>query len=110
VFHADEREILKMPLVNQPNTVWEYGIGIDWAGICLERATGVRLNDWIQDNIMKPLDLKNINMIPTPEMKKSLAYMHQKCVQLVGERVLSSRDRCRHIIRCSETPSRQHKV
>ena len=67
-----------MPLVNQPNTVWEYGTGIDWAGIVLERGTGVRLNDWIQQNIMEPLGLKNINMLPTPEMKKNLAYMHQK--------------------------------
>ena len=55
-----------------------YGTGIDWAGIVLERVTGVRLNDWIQDNIMKPLGLKNVNMLPTDEMKKELAYMHQK--------------------------------
>ena len=27
---------------------------------------------------MKPLGLKNVNMIPTAEMKKELAYMHQK--------------------------------
>ena len=67
-----------MPLVQQPGTVWEYGTGIDWAGIVLERATGVKLNDWIQQNIMQPLGLKNINMLPTPEMKKNLAYMHQK--------------------------------
>jgi CubicO group peptidase (beta-lactamase class C family) len=67
-----------MPLVNQPNTVWEYGTGIDWAGIVLERATGVRLNDWIQKNIMQPLGIKNVNMLPTAEMKKELAYMHQK--------------------------------
>lgn len=67
-----------MPLVQQPGTVWEYGTGIDWAGIALERATGVRLNDWIQKNIMEPLGLKNINMIPTEEMKKELAFMHQK--------------------------------
>ena len=78
MFHADERDVLRMPLVNQPGTVWEYGIGIDWAGIVLERTTGVRLNDWIQKNIMQPLGLKNINMLPTPEMKKELAYMHQK--------------------------------
>ena len=67
-----------MPLVNQPGTVWEYGTGIDWAGIVLERATGVRLNDWIQENIMQPSGLKNVNMLPTAEMKKELAYMHQK--------------------------------
>ncbi len=78
VFHADERDVLRMPLVNQPGSVWEYGTGIDWAGIVLERATGVRLNDWIQKNIMEPLKLNNINMLPTDEMKKNLAYMHQK--------------------------------
>ncbi|KAK3701695.1 hypothetical protein LTR37_015348 [Vermiconidia calcicola] len=78
VFHADERDVLRMPLVNQPNTVWEYGTGIDWAGIVLERATGVKLNDWIQQNIMQPLKLEAINMLPTAEMKKELAFMHQK--------------------------------
>ena len=78
VFHADERDILRMPLVNQPGETWEYGINIDWAGIVLERGTGVKLNDWIQENIMQPLGLKNINMLPTAEMKKNLAYMHQR--------------------------------
>ena len=78
VFHADERDILRMPLVNQPGEKWEYGINIDWAGIVLERATGVKLNDWIQKNIMQPLGLKNVNMLPTAEMKKNLAYMHQR--------------------------------
>ncbi|KAH9826807.1 3-phytase A [Teratosphaeria destructans] len=78
VFHSDEREILNMPLVHQPGETWEYGIGIDWAGILLERATGMKLNDWIQQNIMKPLNLNNINMFPTESMKKNLAYMHQR--------------------------------
>ncbi|KAK5126723.1 hypothetical protein LTR85_009657 [Meristemomyces frigidus] len=78
VFHADERDILRMPLVNQPGETWEYGINIDWAGIVLERATGVKLNDWIQQNIMQPLNLKAINMFPTDEMKKELAFMHQR--------------------------------
>ena len=78
VFHADVRDILRMPLVNQPGSRWEYGIGIDWAGIVLERATGVKLNDWIQKEIMQPLKLSNINMFPTDDMKKNLAYMHQR--------------------------------
>lgn len=78
VFHADLRDILRMPLVNQPGETWEYGINIDWAGIVLQRATGVRLNDWIQEHIMQPLDLKAVNMFPTDEMKKELAFMHQR--------------------------------
>ncbi|KAK4508742.1 hypothetical protein PRZ48_002481 [Zasmidium cellare] len=78
VFHADVKDILRMPLVHHPGENWEYGIGIDWAGIVLERATGTGLNDWIQEHIMEPLGLKNINMFPTAEMKKNLAYMHQR--------------------------------
>jgi len=78
MFHADERDVLKMPLVNQPGETWEYGINIDWAGIVLERATGVKLNDWMQKHIMEPLKLQNVNLIPTDSMKKELAYMHQR--------------------------------
>ena len=75
VFHADVRDIYKMPLVNQPGSKWEYGINIDWAGIVLERATGSRLNDLIQKGIIEPLGLKNVTMAPTDEMKKNLASM-----------------------------------
>jgi CubicO group peptidase (beta-lactamase class C family) len=78
VFHADVRDIIKMPLVNQPGSKWEYGINIDWAGIVLERATGSRLNDLIQKGIIEPLGLKNVTMLPTDEMKKNLATMHQR--------------------------------
>lgn len=78
VFHADVKDILRMPLVNQPGETWEYGVNIDWAGIVLERASGVGLNDWIQKHITQPLGLKSINMFPTAEMKKELAYMHQR--------------------------------
>ncbi|CAN9121607.1 unnamed protein product [Alternaria sp. RS040] len=31
---------IKQPLVHQPGEGWEYGLGIDWAGKVLERATG----------------------------------------------------------------------
>jgi CubicO group peptidase (beta-lactamase class C family) len=78
VFHADERDIHRMPLVNQPGSKWEYGINIDWAGILLERATGVKLNDWIQEHIMQPLGIENVNMFPTQHMKENLAFMHQR--------------------------------
>ncbi|KAF2163760.1 hypothetical protein M409DRAFT_68334 [Zasmidium cellare ATCC 36951] len=70
VFHADIRDVLRMPLVKQPGEGWEYGTGIDWAGIVLERATGVRLNDWIQNNIMEPLGLKAVNIAILAETRE----------------------------------------
>jgi CubicO group peptidase (beta-lactamase class C family) len=78
VFSGDPTEVLRMPLVNQPGSRWEYGINIDWAGIALERQTGQSLNDYMQEHIFQPLGIHNTNMFPTKEMKSNLACMHQR--------------------------------
>jgi CubicO group peptidase (beta-lactamase class C family) len=59
------------PLVNQPGEAWEYGINIDWAGIAIERVTGKSLNEFLHENIFKPLGLSDISMIPTKSMKST---------------------------------------
>ena len=63
---------------NSRGTYREYGIGIDWAGTIVERVSGMSLNDYFQQNIFRPLEIKNINMFPSQSMKNTLAYMHQK--------------------------------
>ncbi|KAI4864320.1 beta-lactamase family protein [Hypoxylon rubiginosum] len=77
-FSGDIRDILKIPLRFQPGEGWMYGIGIDWAGIILHRKTGLSLNDFIQENICRPLGLENINFLPTQAMKDNLATMHAR--------------------------------
>ncbi|KAF2093754.1 beta-lactamase [Rhizodiscina lignyota] len=74
-FTGDMRDFVQ-PLVNQPGERWEYGTNIDWAGVALERATKMSLNDYMVQNIFEPLGLKNINMIPTKDMKEKLVYMN----------------------------------
>lgn len=53
-------------------------VGIDWAGIALERVTGEKLGEYMKKNIFEPLGIKNMAMIPTPEMKSKLAYMNHR--------------------------------
>lgn len=53
-------------------------IGIDWAGIALERVTGVKLNDYMKVNIFEPLGIQDVSMLPSPDMIERLAYMHQR--------------------------------
>lgn len=77
-FAGDEKDILDAPLFNQPGTTWEYGTNIDWAGFVVERASGLKLNDYFQEHIFKPLGLTNLNCFPTEEMRSNLAYMHQR--------------------------------
>jgi len=66
------------PLVKQPGEGWEYGVNIDWAGVLVERATGLSLNDYVHQHIFRPLDLTNISMFPTKSMKAKLAYMNYR--------------------------------
>lgn len=77
-FSGSYHDYLSQPLVNQPGEVWEYGINIDWAGQLVERATGLRLNDYFQQHIFQPMGLKHINMFPTDAMRADLAYMNQR--------------------------------
>ncbi|KAB8219274.1 beta-lactamase/transpeptidase-like protein [Aspergillus novoparasiticus] len=60
------------PLVNQPGQKFEYGINIDWAGILVERATGMKLNDYMQQFIFAPLEIHDVSMIPSASMKERL--------------------------------------
>ena len=53
-------------------------VGIDWAGIALERAAGLTLNDYLQKNIFLPLGIKDMSMIPCHDMRQRLAYMNAR--------------------------------
>lgn len=53
-------------------------VGIDWAGLALERATGTTLNEYIQNNIARPLGIKDLSMIPGRDMRSRLAQMNAR--------------------------------
>ncbi|KAI0120651.1 beta-lactamase/transpeptidase-like protein [Xylariales sp. AK1849] len=71
-------EDVKLPLLFQPGEGWEYGVGIDWAGIALERATGLTLNDYLQKHVFLPLEIRDMSMIPSHDMRQRLAYMNSR--------------------------------
>lgn len=77
-FSGSYHDYLSQPLVNQPGEAWEYGINIDWAGQLVERASGLKLNDYFQKHIFGPLGLTDISMFPSAEMKRNLAYMNSR--------------------------------
>ncbi|KAF4540776.1 Beta-lactamase [Lasiodiplodia theobromae] len=77
-FSGDARDVLDAPLVNQPGEKFEYGTNIDWAGLAVERVSGLGLNDYFHKHIFEPLGIKNVSMFPTAEMLKNLAYFHFK--------------------------------
>ncbi|KAL4879721.1 beta-lactamase/transpeptidase-like protein [Aspergillus karnatakaensis] len=67
-----------LPLLFQPGEGWEYGVGIDWAGIALERATGLKLNTYLQKHLFDPLGIKDMSMLPDDDLRRRVAYMHHR--------------------------------
>ncbi|KNG46742.1 beta-lactamase transpeptidase-like protein [Stemphylium lycopersici] len=77
---GDINDFLDAKLLNQPGSMWEYGINIDWAGLILERLTNQKLGDYFQQHIFTPLDIpaEGASILPSPSTQETLAQMHQR--------------------------------
>jgi CubicO group peptidase (beta-lactamase class C family) len=56
------------PLAFSPGERWEYGIGIDWAGVIVETLTGKSLDVYFQEHIFAPLGMQD-SFYKVPEEK-----------------------------------------
>jgi len=72
---ASERELL-LPLLFEPGTNWAYGVGIDWAGVLLQRVTGQSLGDYIVEHILEPLGVEETGMEPEESLRKKFVQMN----------------------------------
>ncbi|KAI1477693.1 putative transesterase [Daldinia eschscholtzii] len=57
-------ELFDYPLAFQPGSAWLYGTGLDWAGRIVERVTGKRLLDRMQERIFSPLGISDAEFYP----------------------------------------------
>ncbi len=55
---ADEvARLAKAPLIHQPGTVWEYSLATDVLGRVVEKASGMRLGDFLEQRLLAPLGM-----------------------------------------------------
>ena len=54
-----EGKFLESPLIAEPGEEWHYGMGIGWIGKAIEKLSGSLLNDFMTENIFKPLELSD---------------------------------------------------
>ncbi|KAJ6113339.1 hypothetical protein N7523_006656 [Penicillium sp. IBT 18751x] len=71
-------EDIKTPLLFQPGEGWQYGVGLDWAGLAVERVTGLSLNEYMTQHIFQPLEIEKMSMFPNGDMRQKLAHMHYR--------------------------------
>jgi methyl acetate hydrolase len=69
---------LALPLVFEPGEKWDYGIGIDWVGKAVERASGQRLGDYFAEHLFGPIGMKDTGFRLTPARRARLAGMHAR--------------------------------
>ncbi len=66
------RTSLDAPLVNDPGTVWEYGVNTDWLGLAIERITGESLGAYVTKHVYEPLGMVDSTFRPTAEQRSRL--------------------------------------
>lgn len=74
--HTDS--VLGLPLIHHPGTQFDYGVNIDWAGVLVERVSGLSLNEYFRKHIFEPLGIEDISFFPNKGMKSRLAYTHRR--------------------------------
>jgi methyl acetate hydrolase len=73
---SDGRAALAAPLVSDPGTRWHYGIGLDWAGVMIEVASGTTLGEYMAEHLTGPLGMLDTAFVPSASMLERRSAMH----------------------------------
>jgi methyl acetate hydrolase len=69
---------LRVPLLFDPETAWEYGIGIDLAGKAVEAVTGQDLEANFRRHIFEPLQMPDTSFVLRADMAARLVRTHSR--------------------------------
>ena len=69
---------IEVPLVFDPGERWEYGVGLDWAGMMVEAVTGQGLGEYMREHILDPLGMHDTTYAPSAEHAARAACIHQR--------------------------------
>jgi CubicO group peptidase (beta-lactamase class C family) len=73
-----EHAALTTPLLFDPGERWDYGINIDWVGKMVEAASGQKLGDYLQQNLLTPLGMSSTSFKLSPSQRARLASVHTR--------------------------------
>ncbi|HCE9338587.1 TPA: beta-lactamase family protein [Pseudomonas aeruginosa] len=63
---------LDLPLTFEPGTSWAYSIGLDWAGLLVERISGRRLDACFRESIFQPLGMVDTAFEVSADMQRRM--------------------------------------
>ena len=71
-----EKSSLTIPLMFDPGTKWEYGIGIDLAGLMVEEVSGMTLGEYFAEHLTGPLGMTDTAFAHSPSMLERACGVH----------------------------------
>jgi methyl acetate hydrolase len=74
--NSGSRAAHRQPLMFDPGQGWIYGIGIDWAGIAIEEASGQRLDAYLAQHVLGPLGMADTGFALSAEQAARKAAVH----------------------------------
>lgn len=77
-FRSLQRDSLRTPLVFDPGTRWDYGIGIDWVGLIVEAVSGRTLGEYLAEHVTGPLGMVDTTFAPTADLLARAASVHAR--------------------------------
>ena len=66
------------PLMFEPGTRWQYGMGCDWAGRLVETLSGMNLEEYFQARILRPLEMGDTSYVLPPEKFERLVTRYER--------------------------------
>ena len=75
---SQQLRALREPIMFDPGTRWEYGIGIDWAGQMVEAVSGLTLGQYLAEHVTGPLRMADTMFTPTADLIDRAAGMHAR--------------------------------
>lgn len=69
-------ELAKLPLNHQPGTKWHYGVNTDVIGFLVEKLSGKKLGEYMQEVIFDPLDMTDTGFYVKSENISRLASIY----------------------------------
>lgn len=76
ILTGEKAGLMSYPLVFEPGTKWDYGIGIDWLGQMVEAATGERIDAYCRKTFFDPLAMPDTDFELSEDMSARLCQAH----------------------------------
>lgn len=71
------RRSLERPLLFEPGTAWNYGIGMDWAGVLVEHVAGRSLAEYLRVHVFEPLEMSSTGFAPRADAIRAALYIRR---------------------------------